>query len=229
MLETLQHNGLLTMMTRLATRYGLEPATLAWGETPEPDGRNNPRSAAYQASAAGSDGRPAITGSLRFFLPTGVAGDIHATADLRISFEALRPDHATGSDGLAEIPADLQITEPELVTFLAQGWQTTTAILPLCATADPADLSPAGAPHLELYIQNEHRPNTGQSRQIRTLDMIDLSRYGQPRQDPPGDLSVGVTTPLQLSEKEIEALTLAALDRMTEDFGFTNRHPPAPR
>jgi hypothetical protein len=99
------------------------------------------------------------------------------------------------------------------------------AILPLCAIADPADLSPAGAPHLELYIQNEHRPNTGQSRQVRTLDMIDLSRYGEPRQNPPGDLSTGVTTPIRLPEKEIEALTLAALDRMTEDFGFTSRRP----
>ena len=225
MLQTLQHDGLLTTMTRLAARYSLDPGILTWVETPEPVGRNNPRSAAYQACAAGSDGRPAITGLLLFFLPTGVAGNILAIADLRISFEAVRPDHATDSDGLAEIPADLQITGPELVNFLVQGWQTTTAVLPLCATADPADLSPAGPPHLELYIQNEHRPNTGHRRQVRTLDMIDLSHYGQPRQDPPGDLSVGVTTPLQLSEKDIEALTLAGLDRMTEDFGFTNPPP----
>ena len=55
--------------------------------------------------------------------------------------------------------------------------------------------------------------------------MIDLSDYGQPRLDPPGDLSVGVTTPLGLAQKEIEALTIEALDRMTEDFGFTQaRH-----
>jgi hypothetical protein len=228
MLETLQHNGLLTTMTRLAARYGLDHGILTWAETPEPVGRNNPRSGAYQASVVGSDGRPAITGSLAFFLPTGVVDDIRAIADLRISFEAVRPDHATDGDGLAEIPADLQVTGPELINFLAQGWQITTAILLLCATADLADLSPAGAPHLEFYIQNEHRPNTGQSRQVRTLDMIDLSHYGQPRQDPPGDLSVGVTTPIGLSEKEIESLVLAAVDRMTEDFGFTNRHPPSP-
>lgn len=225
MLERLQHNGLRTVMTRLATRYGLDPATLTWAETPELVARNNSRSAAYQARSNGPDGRPAIAGLLLFFLPTGVAGDILAIADLRVSFEAVRPDHVTDGDGLAEIPADLQITGPELVNFLVQGWQATAAVLPLCATADPADLSPAGAPHLELYIQNEHRPNTGERRQVRTLDMVDLSRYGQPRQDPPGDLSVGITTPLQLPEKDIEALTLAALDRMTEDFGFTK--PPA--
>ena len=53
MLNTLQHNGLLTMMTRLSARYGLDPRTLTWAESPEPGGRNNPRSAAYQASAAG--------------------------------------------------------------------------------------------------------------------------------------------------------------------------------
>ena len=57
--------------------------------------------------------------------------------------------------------------------------------------------------------------------------MVNLTRYGKPRHDPPGDLSVGVTTPICLPGKEIEALTLAALDRMTEDFGFTNR-PPVP-
>jgi hypothetical protein len=227
MLSTLEHNGLLTMMTRLAARYGLDSGTLTWAETPEPAGRNNPRSAAYEATVS-ADGRPAIAGSLRIFLPTGIAGDItQAVADLRISFEAIRPGHATGSDGLAEIPADLKITEPELVAFLARGWQVTTAILPLCATADPADLPPAGAPHLELYIQNEHGPNTGQSRKVRTLDMVDLSRYGQPREDPAGDLSVGVTTPISMPWKDIEALTLKALDRMTEDFGFTSR-PPAP-
>lgn len=83
-------------------------------------------------------------------------------------------------------------------------------------------MSPAGSPHLELYIQNEHRPHTGQSRQARTPDMIDLSDYGQPRQVPPGDLSVGVTAPIGLSEKKIETLARKALDWMTEDFGFTN-------
>lgn len=45
------------MMTRLATRYGLDPGNLTWAETPEPVGRNNSRSAAYQVSAADSDGQ----------------------------------------------------------------------------------------------------------------------------------------------------------------------------
>lgn len=207
MLERLEHGGLPTMMTDLATRYGLDPGVLTWEEAADPVGRNNSRSVAYLACATGSDGRPAITGALLFFLPTGVAGDVLAIADLGISFEAVRPEYVMHSNGLAEIPVDLQVTGPELVTFLVQAWQTTTAILPLCAIADPADLSPAGPPHLELYIQNKHRPNSGQSRQVRTLDVIDLSRYGQPRQDPPGDLSVGVTTPVLPVREETAALT----------------------
>jgi hypothetical protein len=80
---------------------------------------------------------------------------------------------------------------------------------------------------LKVYVLSPDGPNVGQSRQVRTIDMIELSHYDQPRQDPPGDLSVGVTTPIHLSEKEIEALSLVALDRMTEDFGFTNRRTPA--
>jgi hypothetical protein len=227
MLHALQDDGLLTLMTRLATRYGLDRGMLTWSETPDAVGRNNSRSAAYQARVPASDDRPAIAGMLLFFLPTGVAGDILAIADLRISFEAIRPEHATDSAGLAEIPADLRVTAAEVVAFLVQGWQATTNILPLCATADIADLSPAGSPHVELYIQNEHRPHSGQSRQVRTLDMIDLSHYGQPRQDPPGDLSVGVTAPIGLSEKYIETLTLQALDRMAEDFGFAAGRIPA--
>ncbi len=43
------------------------------------------------------------------------------------------------------------------------------------------------------------------------LDMIDLSHYGQPGQDPLGDLSVGVTTSIGLSEEVLEVVTEAAM------------------
>jgi hypothetical protein len=55
--------------------------------------------------------------------------------------------------------------------------------------------------------------------------MINLAEFGQPRQDPPGDLSVGVTTPLGLASNEIENLVRQGLDRLTEDFGFTPAQP----
>jgi hypothetical protein len=225
MLDVLQEHGLIVMMSRLVSRLGLNPAVLSWAESPEPAGRNNSMSACYQTSATGHEGRPALSGWLWFTLPTGVIGDIRSIADLRISFDAIRPATTPTAGGQAVIPAELQITAPELLGFLAQGWQVTMAVLPLCAIPDPAGLLPAGAPHLELYITNERRPNSGDQRQVRTLDMINLTKYGQPRQDPPGDLSVGVTTPLGLAGNEIKYLVHEALDRLAEDFGFTPIHP----
>lgn len=163
MLQVLQEHGLIAMMNRLVPRLGLNSGGMSWAESTAD--RNNSLTACYQAEALGLAGRPALTGSLWFTLPTGVIGDIRAIADLRISFDAIRPATTPTAAGLAVIPADLQITAPELRSFLAYGWQVTTAVLPLCAIPDPAGLIPAGAPHLELYIANEHRPNTGQERQ----------------------------------------------------------------
>lgn len=61
---------------------------------------------------------------------------------------------------------------------------------------------------------------SGKERPLRTLEMVDLSDYGQPCKDPPGDLSVAVTAPLGLPLTRIAALTSDAMDRLTEDFGF---------
>jgi hypothetical protein len=121
------------------SRFGLKAGVLSWAESPEPVGRNNSLFACYEATATGHEGQPALTGSLWFALPTGVIGDIRAITDLRIGFDAIRPA-ATPVNGLAIIPADLQITTPELLSFLAYGWQVTTAVLPLCVIPAPVSL-----------------------------------------------------------------------------------------
>lgn len=82
-------------------------------------------------------------------------------------------------------------------------------------------MPPAGAPRLELYIQNRHSEASGGPRVLRTLDMVDLSIFGRTRKTQLGDLSVGVTTPLSLSAQEIGSLVRRALIRMASDFGFT--------
>ena len=83
------------------------------------------------------------------------------------------------------------------------------------------DVPPAGAPRLELYIQNRHPEASGGTRVLRTLDLVDLSVFGRTRRTQLGDLSVGVTAPLGLSAEEIGSLVRQALIRMAEDFGFT--------
>jgi hypothetical protein len=132
--------------------------------------------------------------------------------------DAIQP---TSAESL-QIPARLRITRAELTTFLAHGWHATTAILPLTVTPDPPRIPPAGAPRLELYIQNERPETSGKPRPRRTLEMVDLSEFGRPRRDPHDDLSVGVTAPLDLAEDQIADAAANALIRMTEDFGFTN-------
>jgi hypothetical protein len=95
-----------------------------------------------------------------------------------------------------------------------------TAFSPVVVTS-AVDIPLAGAPRMELYIQNRHPEAGGGPRVLRTLDLVDLSVFGRTRRTQLGDLSVGVTAPLGLSPEEIGSLVRQALIRMANDFGFT--------
>ena len=98
-------------------------------------------------------------------------------------------------------------------------------IMPMVATASLLEVPPAGAPRLELHIQNERPETSGKPRALRTFDLVDLSYYGKARTTHYPDLSVGITTPLGLPGEQITVLVYDALARMTEDFGFTGAAP----
>jgi hypothetical protein len=67
----------------------------------------------------------------------------------------------------------------------------------------------------------------GLPRPLRTLDTVDLSDYGRPRQLSRLDnLSAGITTPLDLPEAKIAELVNEAMTRMTEDAGFRGGATP---
>lgn len=112
------------------------------------------------------------------------------------------------------------ITPSDLVSFFTSAWQAATALV-LTTGEYAQDVPPAGAPRLELYIQNRHPELSGGPRTLRTLDMVGLSVFGPTRKTQLGDLSVGVTTPLGLSAEKIGSLVRQALIRMANDFGFT--------
>ncbi len=217
MLAELPLTGLTDVIAALAKRYDLEPADLTWQETPEPEGTNNSRIAAYQLVVPGISGRPALLGSLWFLLPGGRTTDVRATADLYVDFAAIQTD--TGATP-AEIAPELRITASELVRFYASAWQAVTALV-LTTGEQASELPPAGAPRLELYIQNRHPELSGGPRTLRTLDLVDLSVFGRTRRTQLRDLSVGVTTPLGLSSQEIVSLVRQAMVTMANDFGFT--------
>ena len=151
-------------------------------------------------------------------LPGSYSGELSSVADMRVDFDAIK---AAASPGAAAGQDDTPLTREELIGFFIQAWTVTTAILPLAATASLLDVPPAGAPRLELHIQNERPENSGKPRPLRTFDLVDLSYYGKPRKTHYTDLSVGITTPLGLPLEQITTFVHDALARMTEDFGFT--------
>jgi hypothetical protein len=120
---------------------------------------------------------------------------------------------------------DIRLAREELIGFFTQAWDVTTTILPMAATASLLDIPPAGAPRLELHIQNERQEGSGKPRPLRTFDLIDLSYYGKPRTTHHPDLSVGITIPLGLPREQVTRLVHEALARMTEDFGFKDASP----
>lgn len=218
MLSELASTGLTDLMAALAKRYGLEAAGLGWQETPEPEGINNNRFAAYQLVVTGADGRPALLGSLWLTLPAGRESEVGAIVDLCVDFDAIQP--AAEEATPARIPSELQVMPGELVRFFISGWQAAEALV-LTTGQKAADLPPAGGSRLELYIQNRHPEGSRGQRVLRTQDLVDLSVFGRTRKSQLRDLSVGVTAPLGSDTEEIGSLVRQALARMASDFGFT--------
>jgi hypothetical protein len=60
---------------------------------------------------------------------------------------------------------------------------------------------------------------------LRTLDMVDLAVFGPTGRKQIRDLAVAVTTPLGLSQPEIDSLVVHAMQRIAENFGFTGAPP----
>jgi hypothetical protein len=218
MLAELPTTGLTDLIAALARRYNLESTDLTWQETPEPEGYNNSRMATYQLSVLSASGRTALLGSLSFMLPGGQATDVRAIADLCIDFAAIQPETEPATP--AQIDPRLRITPSELASFYTATWQAAAALL-LTTGQQASEVPPAGAPRLELYIQNRHPELGGGPRTLRTLDLVDLSVFGRTRKTHLGDLSVGVTTPLGQGSEKIGSLVRQALITMASDFGFT--------
>ena len=212
MLAGVANSGLASFILRMARRYGLDPASAGWQEIDEPAGYNDSRFGSYEFVVTGVTGRPAIRAELRLTLPNGRANEVQVVADLRVDFDAIRPSPPTDAD--IRIPTDLAVGMAELVEFLSLGWFVTTAVLLLAATADPVEVPPAGAPRLELYIQNERPEHSGDPRTLRTLDLVDLSAFGRSRKNRLGDLAVAVTTPLGLDRGQIDDLVRQAMIRI---------------
>jgi hypothetical protein len=217
MLAALPDTGLISVIARLAARYGLESGELDWEETPEPTGYNDTLRATYQHTIAGPDGRAALRAALWLTIPHAYEAS-RAIIDLSIDFDAIRPGVSAGTP--AHVPGDLWIALGEVTAFFSSAWQA-AVVLPLAGTENLMEATPAGPPRLEFYIQNRRPENSGGHRTLRTLDMIDLSVFGRTRRSQLTDLAVGINTPLGLSAEETSTLVRQAMIRMAEDYAFT--------
>jgi len=219
MLAELASTGLTAQIASLANRYSLTSTDLTWQETPYPEGYNTARFAAYQLIIPGGDGRAALLGSLRFMLPGERGIDVSSVVDLFVDFDAIQP--AAEPVIPARVPVELQITAGELASFYTSAWQAAETLI-LTTGEKAIDVPPAGAPELELYIQNLHPEASSGPRALRIQEVVDLSVFGKTRNTSLGDLSVGVTAPLGLNAGEIGSLVRRAMIRMASDFGFTS-------
>lgn len=218
MVAALTDSDLADVVRRLALRLGLDGTPTPWQEINVPEGRNNSRFATHEITVTAADGRPAVKIAARLNLPDGRRTELLALVDLRVDFDAIRPADPTPLP--ADIPAELRVTLAELTDFYARAWDVATVVLPLAATDDPLAVPPAGAPTVEFYIQSERPTNLSGERTVKTLDMIDLSPLGAPRDPHVGDLGAAVTTPLGLPKHEIETHVHTAMVRIADDFGF---------
>jgi hypothetical protein len=126
-------------------------------------------------------------------LPAGHSTELSSVADMRVDFDAIKTPASPGAESVQD---DIPLSHQELVAFFTHAWNVTTTILPPAATASLLDVPPAGAPRLELHIQNERPEHSGKPRTLRIFDLVDLSYYGKPRKTHYTDLSVGIKTPL---------------------------------
>jgi hypothetical protein len=218
-IDALPSTGMVAMVQTLASRYHLQVPTLEWRETPGPMGSNDTLRAAYDLAVPGPDGRTALQAAVSLSLPTGAWGGVLAIADFEIDFDAVRPGASSGENPVRIAP-ELKVSVPELAGFYGSAWQT-VQLMPTAAISDVRELCPAGAPRLELYVDNDRHGNSGAARTMRILDMIDMTPFGRTRKPDIDYCSVGITVPVGLAGDEIDRVVRKAIIRMAEDAGFT--------
>jgi hypothetical protein len=216
MTTALSSAGLTRFINSLAQRHGLGAPDASWQEVDEIEGPNDSRFATYKLVIE-SAGAPTATAFLWFTLPSGSGVEVFSGVDLRINVES-RPSR---SDAENPVPVEFRLSHRDLIDFYSQAWHVATMVSPLVACEALVELSPAGAPRLELHVTNEMPHMAGDTRTFSTTELIDLSVFGTSRRLQVRDLSAAVTAPLGLDVDEIGHVVRRALVWMTEDAGFT--------
>ncbi|GAA0902238.1 hypothetical protein [Virgisporangium aurantiacum] len=202
----------------LAARFALDPTT-GWERTPNGEGYNDRRFASYRLTFPGVQGRPALGLWARFQLPDGLRDTIVSMADLRVDFSAL-PGYVA-EPGEPPVEPGHRLDPAVLHRCLVAAWLTATQAMPLAATAQPSAAAAAGPSRVEVHLSTE-RPWASHpgGRVVGVLDLLDLADWGHPPEQPRPWMSATVTTPMDLTDVEVDDLVEQTLRYLASGFGF---------
>ncbi|MER6824662.1 hypothetical protein ABT352_01555 [Streptosporangium sp. NPDC000563] len=204
----------------VADRLGCGSIPDRWERTPDSEGSNNRRNVSYRIKVPGVDGRTAVAAWARLQLPAGMQFQLLSTVDFRVDFSAL-PDDVQKDDS-SLVSSVRRLSADELGEMFIVAWMLATRSLPLAVTNDLLRMRPAGPTRVELHIDSERPPNLGHDRVLGLMDMIDFTEFGEAPSLLPPSMSTSITTPLVISDHQVEDSVMESLFYMTSSFGFIN-------
>jgi hypothetical protein len=217
--ESLPSGKLAETITALSLHHGADLRAAQW--QPGQTGQSRDR-ASYACTVSAPDGRPALSAEVMLALPNALDSSVVTCAELRVQ------DFTAWSEALGHPaepgawPAWLRLTVDDVFWFFTAAWHTATEVLPTAVTADPAAVSPAGRPMIELHRSAEHPHEAAPGHQRQLSDVVDLTAWGTSDRDPIPEMSVTITAPTRLKPDDRQRTTREAMIYMAEAYGFLN-------
>jgi hypothetical protein len=204
------------ILAEVSDHLGLDATAVAWERTPDSEGHNDRRFASYRSLVPGLDGRTVLGIWARLQLPGGLESAVISMVDMRVDFGAFGVDHSQLNPARGRLSAD------QLQRFFIAAWLTVTRLLPLAAVDDPLAVRPVGPTTIELHLDNERAMGNG-GQALNLLDMLDLSRFGEPPASPRQSMSNATTAGLTLDDDQVHRVVGDALAHLASGSGFLDR------
>lgn len=195
---------LTTLTETLSLWRGAHVATPAWERA---NARPFGLHARYdQKFSSPVDGSAAVRVVARIMLPSTLSSAITVSVEFQANFPA-------------SAAADLRVTANEIVELWTAAWHAATVVVPGALVPDPETAALLAPPEVELHVT----VNDGvTSAPRRLLDVVDLSVFGEPAEQPGAQGAVTVFAPIGLGRDERRAWAAKALTRMARGWGFAD-------
>lgn len=218
--SSLSGSALPQEIARLAARHGLPGSDPVWAMATGPDYRNDDSFAAYRTRISGDEGAPAIEAVLRIHPDHGHT--MISTVDLLVDYPTVPA--AADVPMCATHDPEARINARELIEYFTAALDAAVNVLSRAIDVDPRSTRYAGAPRIELHLQDQRAlPDAiGNAGPPNLSELLDLSAFGEPTRDHLARMCIGITTALDIAPDEAQALIRTALVRMARAFGYPN-------